>query len=128
MKKFIIYTVSFLPVLALAQEPFDNVEGVAKGFGGVIEILIPIVFALALLAFFWGLAKYIFSAGNEESKADGKKIMIGGIIALFVGASIWGIIEFIQIAFGLNLNGADGPVDGIPDDIFETIPFPEDVA
>ena len=50
---------------------------------------------MALLAFFWGLAKYIFHSNDEEKKAEGKNIMIWGIVALFVMASVWGIVKFI---------------------------------
>ena len=58
-------------------------------------------FALALLFFLWGLAKYIFAAGNEEAKESGKRIMIWGIIALFIMASVWGIVAFLQDLFGV---------------------------
>lgn len=64
----------------------------AKNF--ITLYLIPIAFTLALLFFFWGVAKYIWSEG--QSKEDGRKIMIWGIVALFVMSSVWGIIAFIQ--------------------------------
>jgi hypothetical protein len=60
----------------------------------LVEIAIPIVFALALLLFFWGVAKYILSAGTE--KDEGKKIMVWGVVALFVMSSIWGLTTFIR--------------------------------
>jgi hypothetical protein len=66
---------------------FDNVYGIVK------DILIPLVFSLALLLFFWGMVKYIWSEG--QGKEEGKKFMIWGVVALFVMSSIWGIIYFI---------------------------------
>ncbi len=60
----------------------------------VTRIIIPIVFTLALLFFFWGVAKYIRSAGSE--KDEGKKIMVWGVVALFVMASVWGLVAFLQ--------------------------------
>lgn len=65
-------------------------------FGNLVELAIPIVAGLALLGFFWGLAKYIFSQGNEQSKIEGKKVMVYGLVALFVMFSVWGIIGFFQ--------------------------------
>jgi len=66
--------------------------------GGVIPVLIGI----ALLIFFWGIVKFVFSQGSEKAQTDGKKIMIWGLIALFVMLSVWGIIKFFQDAFGLS--------------------------
>ncbi len=62
--------------------------------GSLITKAIPIVFALALLLFFWGVAKYILSAGTE--KDQGKRIMVWGVVALFVMSSIWGLTTFIR--------------------------------
>lgn len=61
----------------------------------VTTILIPLVFTLALLFFFWGVTKYIWSAGGKE-KEEGKSIMVWGVIALFVMSSIWGLVKLLQ--------------------------------
>ena len=60
----------------------------------VTSVLIPLAFSLCLLYFFWGVAKYIWSAGSE--KDEGKSIMLWGIVGLFVAFSIWGIIIFVR--------------------------------
>lgn len=57
---------------------------------------IPIVMSLAVLAFFWGLAKFILNAGSEEARDEGKNVMKWGIVALFVLVSVWGIVAFIS--------------------------------
>ena len=68
-----------------------------QSIGGLVSSLIGIVIALALLAFFWGLAKFIFNvSGDEKAVQEGKRIMLCGIIALFVMVSVWGIVRFIQ--------------------------------
>jgi len=63
---------------------------------GIIELLIPVLIALALVTFFWGLVKFVGSAGNEEAVRTGKALMIWGIIGLFVMVSIWGILGFLS--------------------------------
>jgi hypothetical protein len=68
----------------------------------IIEYLIILVAGLALLAFFWGLTKFIYKTGNEKEKDEGKNIMIWGTIALFVMVSVWGIISMMQSDLGLN--------------------------
>jgi hypothetical protein len=102
MKKFIIGLGLFLfPVIAFAQQ--NAIGDLLETIGGLVETATPIVVGIALLAFFWGLAKYIF-AGAEDDKVAGKKIMIWGIIALFVMISVWGIIEFIGTSLGISEN------------------------
>lgn len=102
--------VAAMPALAAAQE-LQNIDKLVKSVGDIIGLLVPIVFTLALLYFFWGLANYILKAGEEKEK--GKDIMIWGIVALFVMASVWGIVGFIQNA--LDVDGdASAPVTDLP--------------
>lgn len=93
----------WLPAIAFAQTggsfPFKNL---VLQLGDVVFILVRVAFAAALLFFFWGLAKYILSAGDEAAKASGKNIMIWGVIALFVMASIWGIVVLLRSIFGVS--------------------------
>jgi len=86
-----------VPLVASAQE-LGNIEALVQSFGNIIDMLIPIAFTLILLAFFWGLARYVMNADDEEARDQGKRIMIGGIIALFVASAIWGIIGFLENA------------------------------
>jgi len=83
-----------LPIFASAQLHLtESLLGNAKNI--VTNTLVPLVFILALLFFFWGVARYIWSAGSSD-KDEGKKIMFWGVVALFVMSSVWGIIAFIQ--------------------------------
>ncbi|MBX4210524.1 pilin [Candidatus Parcubacteria bacterium] len=80
----------------------SNIQSLINSLQNIVNTLIPVAFAVALLFFFWGLARYILSAGDPEAKETGKNIMIWGIIALFVMASVWGIVRFIGTAIGIN--------------------------
>ncbi len=103
------------PVITLAQTnvsvstgtnpDLNNIQSLVQSLGSIIDSLIPIVLTLGLLAFFWGLAVFIFSAGDEEKKTKGKNIMFWGIIALFVMVAIWGIVAFISSALGIGVGG-----------------------
>ncbi|OHA89130.1 MAG: hypothetical protein A2653_02885 [Candidatus Zambryskibacteria bacterium RIFCSPHIGHO2_01_FULL_43_25] len=104
-----------LPFMALAGGPqLTNVEDFFQSIGRIIEVLLPIVVALALLFFFWGLAKYILAAGDEEKKKEGKNIMIWGIVALFVMVAVWGLVEFIGEALDVNIGDDLSNVPGVP--------------
>ena len=101
MKKFIIAALVFVPALASAQN-LGNLKTLIESIGNLVGIALPIVVAIALLAFFWGLVKFIFAQGNEEAKTDAKKIMIWGLVALFVMVSVWGLVGFIGDSLGIN--------------------------
>ena len=101
MKKVILTALALTPAFAFAQS-LGNLQTLVQSIGTLVGLALPIVVGLALLAFFWGLVKFIFAQGNEEAKADAKKIMLGGLIALFVMVSVWGLVNFIGTAFGIS--------------------------
>lgn len=88
------------PIVAHGQQ-LGNIEALVLSFRRIIDILIPLVAAIALLYFFWGLAKFILNAQDEEAREQGKQIMIWGIVALFVIVSVWGLVQWIGSALGV---------------------------
>ncbi|MBX4206553.1 hypothetical protein KW784_02085 [Candidatus Parcubacteria bacterium] len=103
MKKFIIIALAFVPTVALAQE-LGNLESLLRSVGRLVDLALPIVVALALLAFFYGLVKLIW--GGAEAVKEGKSLMLWGIVALFVMVSVWGLVRFIGIAFDVRQGGS----------------------
>ena len=92
-----------LPVLGAALTP-ATADAVTLGYtlkvlSDLVNGLIPIVLALTVLIFFWGLAMYLWDAGNAEKKGQGIHIMVMGVVALFVMVSLWGIIGVLQQTF-----------------------------
>jgi len=98
MKKVIIAALTFAPAVAFAQN-LGNLETLLRSVGRLIDIALPIVVAIGLLAFFWGLVKFIF--GGEEAKKEGTHLMIWGLVALFVMVSVWGLVRFIGNSLGI---------------------------
>ena len=113
MKKLIIGALMFSPAIAFAQ--LSNVQDIIESVKNIIDILIPLVAALALLYFFWGLAKFILNSGDPEAKEAGKSIMIWGIVALFVIVSVWGLVRFVGDAFNIDQDGGTQPIPGVED-------------
>ena len=101
MKKVVIALLLTTPMLSFAQS-LTAINDLAAGFGKIVNTLIPVMMALAVLAFFWGLVKYIASAGDETAKESGKNLMIWGMIALFVMVALWGILGWVQSQLGLS--------------------------
>ena len=104
MTKYFLKTYSALLLIFLLLPNIahaNGLQGVIADIGGIIAAIIPILVALALLFFFWGLAIFILNAGNEQRRTEGRGIMIWGIIALFVMLSVWGLVVLLQTTFGV---------------------------
>lgn len=78
---------------------FGSLQDLIFGLTYIVNAVVPVLFALALLVFFWGLSNFILNAGNEEKRTQGKQTLIWGSIALFVIFSIWGILFTLQNTF-----------------------------
>ncbi len=85
--------VLLLPMLASAQTLLNTLALVSTFLNSLVYLFIT----LAIVVFFWGLIKYLWSAGDDKSK--GLEIMMYGIISIFVMVSIWGIIRLLQSTF-----------------------------
>jgi hypothetical protein len=97
MKKLAVVssTLFLLPLITFAQSA-NNIINLLNIAGDVLNRVIPLIIAITLIVFFWGLVSYVTAAGGGKGQENGKKIMIAGITALFVMVSIWGIIRLIQ--------------------------------
>ena len=87
-----------VPFVASAQATADSI---LTTVGNLIDTATPIVVALALLYFFWGLANFILSSGDKDKREKSRGIMIWGVIALFIIVSIWGLIRVVQQTLNL---------------------------
>ncbi|MBI2086727.1 MAG: hypothetical protein HYT69_00950 [Candidatus Zambryskibacteria bacterium] len=105
MKKVILAASLFAPAIAFAQG-LENLDTLLESIGDLIGNALPVVVAIALLVFFWGLVKYILSAGDETKKKDGQRLMIWSLVALFVMVSVWGLVGFIGDALDIEQGGS----------------------
>ncbi len=67
----------------------------------IINPLISLIFALALLYFVWGIVKFIAGAENPEKRKEGTRHMIWGILGMFIMVAAWGILAFIKSSIGV---------------------------
>jgi hypothetical protein len=97
----------FIPSVSFAA--LEGVVTLVTDFKNVINLIIPTLFALALVYFFWGVGQFILhDAGNDKTREDGKKKILWGIIALFILASIFGIVAWISSTLGVG-SGSSSP-------------------
>lgn len=111
MKKYIVSGGAMLlaPSIVLAG---SGLEGVIDVVSNLVTMLVPLVISAAVLFFLYGLAKYMWSVGEE--KDAGKDIMIWGVIGLFVMVSVWGLVNLLSDTFDLdNTINVQNPVNSI---------------
>ncbi|MCK5060075.1 MAG: hypothetical protein KAR00_02985 [Candidatus Pacebacteria bacterium] len=96
--RYFLLLISFLfPLMAFAQpQDFSGFVGIVIG---IINLALPAAVAYALFLFVWGLAKFLSRGGSEESVEEGKKLMLWGIIGLFVILSAWALASIIAGSF-----------------------------
>jgi hypothetical protein len=121
--KYAVYKIALLvPAMALVSIPVATYAGAPdltyfqSLIGSVqelIEMVIPLVIALGLLFFIWGLVQFILASGNEEAKDEGKRRMVWGIIALFVIVSVWGLVGLLNQLTGIE-QGVDVILPRLP--------------
>ena len=98
MKKIIFSGLSyFTPLLAFAQIENTALGGFFTDIQSFINnVLIPLIFSIALLVFLYGTFKYfIAGSGNETTREEGKKFMLYAIIGFVLMVSIWGIVALV---------------------------------
>lgn len=67
----------------------------------IINPIIILLFALALLYFFWGVSQFILNMENETARSQGKRTMFWGVLGMVIMFGVWQIINIIEGTFGL---------------------------
>ena len=99
-----------VPFMAFATTPAGTAVGGPTVFNllgtisAILNVVIPILITLAVLYTIWGVIKYA-TAKESEDQAEGRRVIITGIIGLFVIVSIWGLVAVLNSTFGINQGG-----------------------
>lgn len=100
-----------LPLVAFGQQ-LAPLRTFVQSVGNIVAMLVPILITLALVVFFWGLVRYLWG-GSEADHENGRKLMIWGLITLFVMVCVWGIINLAGNALGIRPGGSV-PLPAVP--------------
>lgn len=110
MKKHLIKIIPILllsPTILFAQGSVTDLSGLGNFIdnikNNVIVNLSALFLTTAVVAFFYGIVKYLFAMrdGDATEINKGKQVMLWGLIALFVMFSIWGLVKFSQRLLGI---------------------------
>lgn len=105
--------VTLTPMVVLAQLEFEEFNTTASNITGFINnTLIPLVFAVALLVFIWGMFRFFVMGGhNDDAKKQGKSLMIWATVGFVLMVSIFGIVNLIAGGLGFS---DDQEIQNIP--------------
>jgi len=107
-KQNFIWTVTGVAIVLASGAIVDYVSGLlggtSTGSGTALrnkietilrDQIIPILFLLVTVYFFWGIITYVRAGGDQKAIDTGKQHMLWGIIGMAVMASAWGIVGVI---------------------------------
>lgn len=71
----------------------------------IINPLIGLLFALAIVYFLYGVYEFIVNQASEEKKTAGKQHMIWGVVGITIMMSVWTILSVVLST--INVKGID---------------------
>ncbi len=88
----------------------------------LIRSIVPVIFAIAIVVFVWGVIQFFIIGADEEAKREkGKQFIVWGLVALAVMSSVLGLVRILGNTFGIvpgvspssfgGGGGGGGPVD-----------------
>lgn len=77
-----------------------TLNGLLCKFAELLNAVLPVLIALGVVYFVWGVISYVVG-GDEEAKKKGRDKMVYGIIGLAVIVGVWGLVNILKNTFGL---------------------------
>lgn len=68
----------------------------------ILNPLILLAFAVAMLVFFWGIFQFIAAQTTDDGRSEGKRKIFWGLFGMFIMFSAYGLIRLILSTFGIS--------------------------
>jgi hypothetical protein len=62
---------------------------------GIINLIMPVLAAAALVIFLYSCFRYIVKSGESKGKGTERSAIVWGLVSLFVIVSVWGIVRIM---------------------------------
>lgn len=110
IKKFLPIAAALSPLMAMGQVTGQTDLGtgflkIVTDIGSLVNLVLPVLFGLGVVAFLWGAVKYITSAGDEEKRKEGRSYMVWSLIFLAIVLALFGVVNLITGVFGVDTGG-----------------------
>ena len=70
----------------------------------ILNPLIVLVFAVALLYFIYGIVKFLSLDVQDAKRKEARDAIFWGMVGMFIMVSVYGIIGFVLDTFGVSQN------------------------
>jgi len=90
--------------VCVRNAPIRDLETFVCKIGDILNVVVPILIALGVVYFIWGVITYVI-ASDEEAKQSGRNRIIFGIIGLAVIIGLWGLVRILTGTFGVENTG-----------------------
>jgi uncharacterized membrane protein YidH (DUF202 family) len=102
MKKFLLAAVLFaVPALASAQIDTGNLDETVMNVTDTVNLIIPLMLAVAVIVFIYGVIKYILAQGEITRKAAVDRI-VWSVVAIASILAVWGLARLLIDVFNLD--------------------------
>jgi hypothetical protein len=78
-----------------------DIPEVQNVFTLVIDPIVRLLFAAAMVYFAYGVFKYVKDSGDSDARATGGKHILWSTVGLFIMISVWGIIAVLERTIGV---------------------------
>jgi len=69
---------------------------------GANSVIVPVLLALAVAAFVWGVLKYFFlHPDSEEGRRQGREFILWGLLGMVLLFSVWGVVYILLDILGI---------------------------
>ncbi len=90
-------------------EPVQTFMG--KVMSEILNPIMGLIFAAALVYFLYGLMVFIFGAGEQAKRAEGKQHMLWGLVGMLIMVSVFSIIKLALNTFGVADSDIPAPLE-----------------
>jgi uncharacterized membrane protein YjfL (UPF0719 family) len=75
---------------------------IQKITGNIVNPIIVVMFAFALVGFLWGVRTYITNSDDHEARQKGTGHIMWGLIGMFLMVAAFTIVHIVLNTFGLS--------------------------
>lgn len=90
------------PSIAHAAPPATLDDFLSRVSYFILNPIIGLLFALALMYFLWGVFVFVKNSDNDQDKEEGRQHMIWGLIGMLIMVGAYAIITIITGTFGVS--------------------------
>jgi hypothetical protein len=91
-----------------------TISGLLTRAEGILNLIIPFIIGLAVVAILWGIFLYVTKAAEEEKRAEARLYIVWGVVAVFSMLSLWGFVNILVNTFDLQTTFDKGSVPTAP--------------